>query len=197
MKKVLSFVFVLTFLLSLMGCSNKEKLPSINEVLQMKYREVNEALSGKSIQAITDAWGEPAESDGKEAAWKLDESMLLVITYSDTGTVESCELICGTPLVSTEASEDQWAIAAHVYLGGKGYFYHGKLTYALPDGYEYAVDVISVGNTFTGKDFEGNVDGKIYLNESVSDTAYFSWAEWNEEIDGAFPFLKLELEEDV
>lgn len=34
------------------------------------------------------------------------------------------------------------------------------------------------------------------MNESVSDTAFFSWAEWDEEIDGPAPFLKLELEED-
>ena len=84
-------------------------------------------------------------------------------------------------------------IAAHFYLDGKGYFHNGKLTYELPEGYEYVGDVINVGDTLSGKDFEGNVDGKIYMNQSVSDTAYFSWAEWNEEIDGATPFLKLEL----
>lgn len=84
------------------------------------------------------------------------------------------------------------AIAAHFYLDGKGYFYNGA-TYELPEGYEYAGDVINVGNTFSGKDFEGNVDGKVYMNPSVSDTAYFSWAEWNEEVDGPAPFLKLKV----
>ena len=64
----------------------------------MKYSEVNEALSGKSIQAIRNAWGGPVESDGKEDVWQLDESMLLLIIYNDTGMVESCELVCGTPL---------------------------------------------------------------------------------------------------
>ena len=102
MKKILSIILVLTFLLGLIGCSSKEKIPSISEVSQMKYSEVNEALSGKDIQAIKDAWGEPVESDGNEDVWQLDESMLLYITYNDTGIVESCELICGTPLAPAE-----------------------------------------------------------------------------------------------
>ena len=71
----------------------------------MKYGEVNEALSGKDIQTIRDAWGEPAERDEKEDVWLLDESMLLVITYNDAGIVESCELICGTPLAPSETVE--------------------------------------------------------------------------------------------
>lgn len=99
------------------------------------------------------------------------------------------------PNTSTETSESQWAIAAHFYLNGTGYFHHGGITYELPEGYEYVGDVINVGNTSSGKDFEGNVDGKIYLNKSVPDIAYFSWAEWNEEVDGPAPFLKLEMKE--
>ena len=102
MKKVLSIVLLVSFLLGMMGCSNKEKIPSIDEVLQMKHSEVNESLSGKDIQEIRDAWGEAVESDGKEDVWKLDESMLLVITYNDIGIVERCELICGTPLAPEE-----------------------------------------------------------------------------------------------
>ena len=92
------------------------------------------------------------------------------------------------------SSEKQWAIAAHFYLNGTGYFHHGGIAYELPEGFEYIGDVINVGNGSSGKDFEGNVDGKIYMNESVADTAYFSWAEWNEEVDGGpAPFLKLEV----
>ena len=102
MKKVLSIVLVLIFLLCLMGCSNKEKIPSISEVSQMEYSEVNEVLSGKDIQKVRDAWGEPAESDGKEDVWQLDESMLIEIAYNDTDIVESCELVCGTPLAPAE-----------------------------------------------------------------------------------------------
>ena len=89
MKKLLSIVVALTFMLGLIGCSNKEKIPSINEVSQMKYSEVNEALTGKDIQVIRDVW-------------LLDESMLLMITYNDTGIIESCELVCGTPLAPAE-----------------------------------------------------------------------------------------------
>ena len=81
------------------------------------------------------------------------------------------------------------------YLNGTGYFHHGGIAYELPEGFEYIGDVINVGNASSGKDFEGNVDGKIYMNESVADIAYFSWAKWNEEIDGLAPFLKLEAKE--
>lgn len=102
MKKILSIALVLTFLLGLMGCSNKEKIPSISEVSQMKYSEVNEALSGKDIHMVRDAWGAPVERVGNEDVWQLDESMLLFITYNDTGIIESCELICGTPLAPAE-----------------------------------------------------------------------------------------------
>ena len=93
------------------------------------------------------------------------------------------------------ANSNSWAIAAHFYLNGKGYFHNGELTYELPAGYEYVGEVINVGNTFSGSDFEGNVDGKVYLDESIEDTAYFSWAEWDEDIDGPAQFLKLELED--
>ena len=94
------------------------------------------------------------------------------------------------------SSEKQWAIPPHFYLDGKGYFYNGA-TSELPEGFLYIGDVINVGNGSSGKDFEGNVDGKIYMNESVTDTAYFSWAEWNEEVDGPAPFLKLEVKENT
>lgn len=101
MKKIMSIVLVLIFLLGLFGC-NKENIPTIHEVSQMEYKEVNEVLSGKEIQEIREAWGEPAERDGNEDVYQLDESMLLMITYTDAGIVESCELVCGTPLAPAE-----------------------------------------------------------------------------------------------
>lgn len=101
-------------------------------------------------------------------------------------------LLTGSP--KTTDDPNPGALAAHFYLNGKGYFYHGELTYELPEGYEYISDVINVGNRFTGTggDFEGNVDGKIYMSESDPNVAYFSWAEWDEEADGPAPYLKLE-----
>lgn len=74
------------------------------------------------------------------------------------------------------------------------FIFHGDITQELPEGYECIGEVKNIGDAFTGNDFEGNADGKIYINKSVADTAYFSWAEWNEEADGCAPFLKLELE---
>jgi len=109
-----------------------------------------------------------------------------------------CILAALVPLVTgipkTPDDPNPGALAAHFYLNGKGYFHHGYLTYALPEGYEYVADVINVGNrsTDTRNDFEGNVDGKIYMSQSDPNVAYFSWAEWDEETDGPAPFLKLE-----
>lgn len=105
-----------------------------------------------------------------------------------------CQNSPDTP-AETPDNPNARALTAHFYLDGKGYFYHGELTYELPEGYAFIANVINVGDTSSGyrKDFEGNVDGRIYMNQSVSDTAYFSWAEWNEEADGPAPFLKLEL----
>ena len=123
----------------------------------------------------------------------------LVEDYNDRNGFDLISTIIEQIEAQSDTSEnsDFWAVAAHFYLDGKGYFYNGKLTYELPEGYEYVGDVINVGDTASTsrKDFEGNVDGKIYMNQSISDTAYFSWAEWNEEIDGTAPFLKLEVKE--
>lgn len=97
----------------------------------------------------------------------------------------------------TKTSDDPnpCALTAHFYLDGNGYFYHGKFTYELPEGYEFIGNVLNVGDTFTGsaKNFEGNVDGRIYMHQADSEAAYFSWAEWDTEADGPAPFLKLEL----
>lgn len=43
-----------------------KKIPSISDVSQMMYNEINEVLSGKEIQEIREIWGEPVESDGKK-----------------------------------------------------------------------------------------------------------------------------------
>lgn len=103
-------------------------------------------------------------------------------------------------MINTETPDnpnisDASGAPVHFYLDGNLYIYHGEITQELPAGYEYIGEIKNVGDTFTGNDFEGNADGKIYMSEYVSDTAYFSWAEWNEEIDGAAPYLKLELED--
>ena len=73
------------------------------------------------------------------------------------------------------ANSNSWAMAAHFYLSGKGYFYNGELTYELPAGYEYVGEVINVGNTFSGRDFEGNVDGKVYMDESFTHLRNDDW----------------------
>ena len=132
----------------------------------------------------------------------MKKRIFLIVTLISLFTLAGCgewremhALESTIPAGLTNENDDSWAISAHFYLDGKGYFYNGKLAYELPEGYEYVGNVINVGNTFSGKNLEGNVDGKIYINESVSDTAYFSWAEWDEETDGPVPFLKLEVGE--
>lgn len=75
-----------------------EKIPPISDVEPMNYNTIKEVLFGKDIQEIREIWGEPTKSDGKEDVWQLDDFMLLVISYDNTGIIENCELISGTPL---------------------------------------------------------------------------------------------------
>ena len=170
---------------------SNDNLPALSSVAEMSESEVNSILPGYKIKQLKEVWGEPWFSEGNTAQWQTG-NLTLIVNFKNNGVVA----ICGLKDAGGESVEtDIWAIAAHVYLDGNGFFHNGKLSYELPEGYEYAGDVINVGNTFSGKDFEGNVDGKIYLDESVTDTVYFSWAEWDEEKDGPPPFLKLEFDE--
>lgn len=84
---------------------------------------------------------------------------------------------------------------AHFYFEGNLYSFSGKLVYSLPEEFKFISEVKNVGDSFTGIDFEGNVDGYIFMNESDKTIAYFQWKEWNEEIDGQEPYLVLVLTE--
>lgn len=82
---------------------------------------------------------------------------------------------------------------AHFYFEGNLYSYSGDLVYALPEGFRFVHEVKNVGSTFTGGDFEGNVDGSVFMSESDRTVAYFRWKRWNEAIDGPEPYLVLHL----
>ena len=168
-----------------------DNLPTLTAIAEMSEADVNSLLPGYKINQLKTVWGEPDTSEENRVSWEIGD-ITLIVNYKNNGVIAICSLKDDS---GASAGENSWAIAAHFYLDEKEYFYNGKLTYELPEGYEYVGDVINVGDTFSGKDFEGNVDGKIYKNQSISDTAYFSWAEWDEEIDGPAPFLKLEVKE--
>ena len=81
------------------------EIPSMSEVSQMGYEEVNEILSGRTINELRGAWGDPIDSDENGDSWQVDSSMIITVKYdvsTNSGIVESCELICGTPLAPTE-----------------------------------------------------------------------------------------------
>ena len=84
---------------------SKDEIPSISEVSQMGYKEVNEVLSGRTINELRSAWGDPIDSDENGDSWQIDSSMIITVKYdvsTNSGIVESCELICGTPLAPAE-----------------------------------------------------------------------------------------------
>lgn len=83
---------------------------------------------------------------------------------------------------------------AHFYFENKVYVYHGHTVKSLPDNFEFVGKVNNVGESFTGVDFDGNVDGCIYMNKTDRSIAYFQWDEWDESIDGQEPYLVLVLE---
>ena len=105
MKKFIALILLLTFVLSLVGCSSKQSIPTLAEVSQMGYEEVNEVLSGRTINELRGAWGDPIDSDENGDSWQVDSSMIITVKYdvsTNSGIVESCELICGTPLAPAE-----------------------------------------------------------------------------------------------
>lgn len=85
---------------------------------------------------------------------------------------------------------------AHFYYGGNCYHYAGDLVYTLPEGCELLGEVNNVGDSFTGIDMDGNVDGYIFADKSDASVFYFQWKEWNEAVDGREPFLILMMDEE-
>lgn len=206
MKKKLSIVLAI-ILIAAVGVAvwfygyynrkSNDNLPALTAITEMSESDANSLLPGYRISQLREVWGEPDSSEDGTDSWQIG-NVTLVVNYKNNGVVAICGLKddSGASLEEhTIENPNSWAIPAHFCFDGKGYFYNGKLTYELPEGYEYVGDVINVGDTSSGsgKDFEGNVDGRIYMNQSVAEIAYFSWAEWDEEIDGAAPFLKLEV----
>ena len=105
MKKFIALILLLTFVLSLVGCSSKQSIPTLAEVSQMGYKEVNEVLSGRTINELRGAWGDPIDSDENGDSWQVDSSMIITVKYNvstNSGIVEICELVCGTPLAPAE-----------------------------------------------------------------------------------------------
>lgn len=103
------------------------------------------------------------------------------------------EQVFAVKYVGTTSSNSVNAAPAHFYFGGNLYSYSGEVVFTLPENYKLVGEIKNVGDSFTGLDFEGNVDGYVYMNESDKTIAYFRWMEWDESIDGKEPYLKLNL----
>lgn len=109
MNKMIALILSFTFVLALAGCNSRKNIPTLAEVSQMKYKEVNEILSGRTINEVRDAWGEPTDSDDNGDSWQVDSSMIILVKYdenTDSGIVESCELVCGTSLAPAESNDE-------------------------------------------------------------------------------------------
>lgn len=106
--------------------------------------------------------------------------------------------ICIFIIYASSQNDDAqtWLAPAHFYYNGNVYIYHGYTVYSLPDGVVFLSEVNNVGNAFTGEDFDGNVDGYIYINKENMDVAYFRWKKWNESVDGKEPYLILDCEKE-
>lgn len=80
---------------------------------------------------------------------------------------------------------------------GKFYFFRGKLTKAVPEGYEYLGKINCVDTHSIEKDLDGNEEGYLYKNDGESDLLCFEYKEWDEELNGKkAPILFLERDED-
>lgn len=61
----------------------------------------------------------------------------------------------------------------HFYYGGITYFHRGYHVHELPDDVEYLGEVNNVGNIYTDVEFDGNVDGYIYVPKTDNSVVYF------------------------
>lgn len=110
---------------------NQQNIPTLAEISQMKYEEVNEVLSGRTINELRDAWGDPIESNEYGDSWQADSSMIITVKYDEytnSGIVESCELVCGTPLAPT----DEISVAE---VNGP----YGSVQLSIPDTWEFEI----------------------------------------------------------
>lgn len=57
-----------------------------------------------------------------------------------------------------------WLAPAHFYYNGNMYIFHGNTTYTLANGFELISATNNVKSAFTGLDFDGNIDGYVYMN---------------------------------
>ncbi len=85
------------------------------------------------------------------------------------------------------------AAPAHFYFENNCYIFTGELVYSLPENFDFVSEIKNVGDTFTGIDFEGNVDGYVYMNDSDKSVAYFDWRYWDESVDGEEPYLVMRI----
>lgn len=115
--------------------------------------------------------------------WKLIAAIAVCIILAlGIGQILSYNNIL--PTHETSPVREVGDAPAHFYFENNYYHYSGKYVYELPEDFEFVSKVKNVGNSFTGVDFEGNVDGYIYINKSDKSIAYFRWEVWDEEIDG-------------
>lgn len=77
----------------------------------------------------------------------------------------------------------------HFYLNGRTFVADPsmKIVTEVPDGYYYVGTVTNVGDAFSGKDFEGNMSGAVYL--SKDGTSAYIQSSSLEKINGKSPFV--------
>ena len=100
---------------------------------------------------------------------------------------------------SVSLAPGPWAAPPHFYYHGNFYCYHGKVVYSLPAACKLVGHVNNVAGDFkvvrSNADFDGNVDGYLYIDTDNYEAAYFQWEEWDEAASGREPYLIFVLEE--
>lgn len=93
----------------------------------------------------------------------------------------------GNNITSNEGSDSDAPI--HFYLNGKTFIADPsmKIVTEVPDGYYYVGTVANVGDAFSGKDFEGNMSGAVYLSKDGK-SAYVQSSSL-EKINDKSPFI--------
>lgn len=127
-----------------------------------------------------------------KASTKTQVAIILIVALSLSGIIISFVFFKKNSAPNSLYAAPGSAPALFYY-NNSFYIYRGSYVTELPSGYKNVVELNNVGDSFSEKDFDGNVDGYVYINPSDLNVAYFRWKNWRD--DSTEPYLIMMREE--
>jgi hypothetical protein len=148
----------------------------------MKKKTISDAVTNISAEYIEKAADYTVAKKSRKVSWykwtAIAACLLLCLSIPFfTGLFDTNPPIIDNPSSQTTPNSDgndgDFDAPIHFYLDGKSFIADPsmKLVTEVPSGYRFVGTVTNVGDSFSGKDFEGNMSGDVYLS-SDGQTAY-------------------------